>query len=129
MGNIQLGEFFSVTVYDDYLNLVAITATKIYLTFIGQLQSQWMQPMFCSHASASTLTGLSQVSPLHSLFVTLCTQFPFTLLTGPTAISFSLPLYSSHSQTSALGFSHCSSLDILLQDNNVHFQTSFFISP
>lgn len=108
--------------YDDYLNLVWITATEIYLTFIGQLQSQWMQLMFCSHTPASTLPGLFQVSPLHSFFITLCIQFPFMLLTGPTAISFSFTLYSFHSQNSTLGFSHCSSLDILLQDNNVHFQ-------
>lgn len=108
--------------YDDYLNLAWITATEIYLTFTGQCQSQWMQLMFCSRTPASTPPGLFQVSPLHSLFVTLCIQFALMLLTGPTAISFSFTLYSSHSQTSTLGFRHCSSLDIVLQDNNVHFQ-------
>lgn len=114
--------FFCRSIYDDYLNLVWITETEIYLTFPGQLQSQWMQLMFCSHTSVSTLPGLFQVPPLQSLFITLNIQFPFMLLTGPTTISFCFTLYSSHSQSSTLGFSHGSSLDILLQDINVHFQ-------
>lgn len=99
MGSIQLGEFFFLCcyIYDDYLNLVWITETEIYLTFSGQLQSQWMQLMFCSHTSVSTLPGLFQVPPLQSLFVTVNIQFPFMLLTSPTTISFCFTMYSSHS--------------------------------